>query len=59
MIFTPNWQGKFDSPEHAIEGALKALEINRKAILKHGGSKEAVFVLGDKMFTLTERGYRK
>jgi hypothetical protein len=59
MTFTPNWIGKFDNQQHAIEGALKALELNRKAILKHGGGNEAVFILGDKIFTLTERGYRK
>ena len=57
--FTPNWKGKFDSTQHAIEGALKALEINRHAILKHGVSKEVTFTLGDKIFILTERGFRK
>lgn len=59
MTFTPNWIGKFDDVQHAIEGMLKSLEINRKAILKHGGGNEAVFILGDKVFTLVEKGYRK
>ncbi|KKN52176.1 hypothetical protein LCGC14_0615260 [marine sediment metagenome] len=54
-----NWQPKFDSPQHALEGMLKALEINRKAILKHGVSTTAEFILGDKVFTLTERGFLK
>ena len=54
-----NWQRKYDSPQHAIEGALKALEINRTAILKHGVSETAEFILGDKVFTLNKRGFLK
>jgi hypothetical protein len=57
MTFRPNWKEKFDSPQHALEGMLKALEINRKAILKHGVSEEATFTLGDKIFTLTKKGF--
>ena len=54
-----NWEGKFDNQQHAIEGMLKALEINRAKILKHGVSPTAVFILGDKIFTLNKRGYIK
>lgn len=58
MNFKPNWEGKFDSVQHAIEGALKAIEINRVAILKHGVSTTAEIILGDKIFTLTKRGFK-
>ena len=54
-----NWEGRFDSQEHAIEGMLKALELNRNAILKHGVSETVEFILGDKVFTLNKRGFLK
>jgi hypothetical protein len=54
-----NWENKFDSKQHAIEGALKALEVNRAAVLKHGVSPEITFTLGDKHFTLTKKGFLK
>ncbi len=56
---TPNWTNKFDSTQHAIEGALKSLEINRAAILKHGVSDTAEFILGNKIFTLAKKGFLK
>ena len=54
-----NWEGRFDSQEHAIEGMLKALELNRNAILKHGVEETVEFTLGDKVFTLNKRGFLK
>ena len=57
--FTPNWKARFDSKEHAIEGMLKSLELNREAILKHGVDQTATFILGDKIFTLGNRGFLK
>jgi hypothetical protein len=53
-----NWENKFESKEHAIEGMLKSLEINRNSILKHGVSETATFSLGEKVFTLTKKGLR-